>query len=149
MIHQILDAFGGDVGVQHHRLTGVQQCLPLGGEHLGGHVLVNLHIADGQSHVALFVGDKEVGGGAALRDDGRLGDVDPQFAAAGGDLLGVDVVSEHRQHPNVHAQQGHVVGNVPAHTAQAHPHHAGVGVTASPAPRRASRRCPCSRRPPR
>ena len=42
-------------------------------------MLVNLHIADGQSHVALFVGDKEVGGGASLRDDGRLGDVDPQF----------------------------------------------------------------------
>ena len=127
VIHQILDAFGGDVGVQHHRLTGVQQCLPLG-EHLGGHVLVNLHIADGQSHVALFVGDKEVGGGAALRDHRGLGDINAQLPAACGDLLGVDVVSEHRQHPNVHAQQGHVVGNVPAHTAQAHPHHARVGV---------------------
>ena len=127
VIRQPLNALGGDVGVQHHRLTGVQQRLPLG-QHLRGQVLVDFHIADGQGHVALFVGDEEVGGGAALGNDGGLGDVDAQFAAAGCDLLGVDIVAEHRHHPDVHAQQGHVVGDVPAHAAQAHPHHAGVGV---------------------
>ena len=127
VIRQPLNALGGDVGVQHHRLTGVQQRLPLG-EQLRSQVLVDFHIADGQRHIALFIGDEEISGGAALGDDGGLGDVDAQFAAAGGDLLGVDIVAEHRHHPDVHAQQGHVVGDVPAHAAQAHPHHAGVGV---------------------
>ena len=127
MVRQVLDALGGDVGVQYHRLAGVQQGQPLG-EHLGGQVLVDLHIADGQGHVALFVGDEEVGGGAALGNDGGLGDVNAQLPAACCNLLGVNVVSEHRQHPNVHTQQGHVVGNVPAHAPQTHPHHAGVGV---------------------
>ena len=127
MVRQILNALGGQVGVQHHRLTGVQQGQPLG-EHLGGHVLVDLHIADGQGHVAPLVGDEEVGGGAALGNDGGLGDVDAQFAAAGGDLLGVDVVAEYRQQTDVHAQQGHVVSNIPPHAAQAHPYHTGVGV---------------------
>ena len=74
VVRQILNALGGQVGVQYHRLAGVQQGQPLG-EHLGGHVLVDLHIADGQGHVALFVGDEEVGGGAALRDHRGLGNV--------------------------------------------------------------------------
>ena len=74
VIRQPLNALGGDVGVQHHRLTGVQQRLPLG-QHLRGQVLVDFHIADGQGHVALFVGDEEVGGGAALRDHRGLGNV--------------------------------------------------------------------------
>ena len=124
---QVLDALGGDVGVQYHCLAGVQQGQPLG-QHLRGQVLVDLHIADGQGHVALFVGDEEVGGGAALGNHRGLGNVDAQFAAAGGDLLGVDIVAEHRHHPDVHAQQGHVVGDVPPHAAQAHPYHTGVGV---------------------
>ena len=127
VIRQPLNALGGDVGVQYHRLTGVQQRLPLG-EHLGGHMLVDLHIADGQRHVALFIGDEEISGGAALGDDGGLGDVDAQLSAAGGDFLGIDIVAEHRHHPDIHAQQRHVVGDVPPHAAQAHPHHAGVGV---------------------
>ena len=91
-------------------------------------MLVDFHIADGQRHIALFIGDEEISGGAALGDDGGLGDVDAQFAAAGGDLLGVDIVAEHRHHPDVHAQQGHVVGDVPAYAAGAHPHPAGVGI---------------------
>ena len=127
VIRQPLNALGGDVGVQHHRLTGVQQRLPLG-QHLRGQVLVDFHIADGQGHVALFVGDEEVGGGAALRDHRGLGDVDAQLPAACGDLLSIDIVTEYRQQTDVHAQQGHIVGNVPAHAAQAHPHHAGIGV---------------------
>ena len=35
VVRQILNALGGQVGVQHHRLTGVQQRLPLG-QHLRG-----------------------------------------------------------------------------------------------------------------
>ena len=127
VIRQILNALGGQVGVQHHRLTGVQQRLPLG-QQLRSQVLVDFHIADGQRHVALFIGDEEVGGGAALGDDRGLGDVDAQLSAAGGNLLGVDIVAEHRQQTDVHAQQRHVVGDVPPHAAKAHPHNAGVGV---------------------
>ena len=74
VIRQILNTLGGQVGVQHHRLTGVQQRLPLG-EHLRGQVLVDLHIADGQRHVAPLVGDEQIGGGAALRDHRGLGNV--------------------------------------------------------------------------
>ena len=127
VVRQILNALGGQVGVQHHRLTGVQQRLPLG-QQLRGQVLVDLHIADGQRHIALFIGDEEISGGAALGDDGGLGDVDAQLSAAGGDFLGVDIVAEHRQQTDVHAQQSHVVSDVPPHTAQAHPYHTGVGV---------------------
>ena len=127
VIRQPLNALGGDVGVQHHRLTGVQQRLPLG-QQLRSQVLVDLHIADGQRHIALFIGDEEISGGAALGDDGGLGDVDAQLPAACGDFLGVDIVPEYRQQTDVHAQQSHVVSDVPPHTAQAHPHHAGIGV---------------------
>ena len=127
MVRQILNALGGQVGVQHHRLTGVQQRLPLG-QHLRGQVLVDFHIADGQRHIALFVGDEEIGRGAAIWNHRGLGDVDAQLSAAGGDFLGVDIVAEHRQQTDVHAQQSHVVGDVAAHAAQAHPHHTGVGV---------------------
>ena len=127
VIRQPLNALGGDVGVQHHRLTGVQQRLTLG-QQLRSQVLVDLHIADGQRHIALFIGDEEISGGAALGDDGGLGDVDAQLPAACGDFLGVDIVPEYRQQTDVHAQQSHVVSDVPPHTAQAHPHHAGVGV---------------------
>ena len=91
-------------------------------------MLVDFHIADGQRHVALFIGDEEISGGAALGDDGGLGDVDAQLSAAGGDFLGVDIVPEYRQQTDVHAQQGHVVGDVAAHAAKAHPYHTGVGV---------------------
>ena len=127
VIRQPLNALGGDVGVQHHRLTGVQQRLPLG-QQLRSQVLVDLHIADGQRHIALFIGDEEISGGAALGDDGGLGDVDAQLPAACGDFLGVDIVPEYRQQTDVHAQQGHVVSNIPPHAAQAHPYHTGVGV---------------------
>ena len=53
VIRQILNTLGGQVGVQHHRLTGVQQRLPLG-QQLRGQVFVNFHVADRQRHVALF-----------------------------------------------------------------------------------------------
>ena len=127
VVRQILDALDGKVGVQHHRLTGVQQRLPLG-QHLGGQVLVDFHIADGQRHVAPLVGDEQICGGAALRDHRGLGNVNAQLPAACGDFLGVDIVPEYRQQTDVHAQQSHVVSDVPPHTAQAHPYHAGVGV---------------------
>ena len=127
VVRQILNALGGQVGVQHHRLTGVQQRLPLG-QQLRGQVLVDFHIADGQRHVAPLVGDEQICGGAALRDHRGLGNVNAQLPAACGDLLGVDIVAEYRQQTDVHAQQGHVVSNIPPHAAQAHPHHAGIGV---------------------
>ena len=101
--------------------------MPLG-QGLGRQVLVNLHVADGQGHVPPLVVDEEVGGGPPAGDDGGLGDVDAQLPAAGGQLLGVQVVPEGGQQPHVQAQQGHVVGDVPPYTPQGGVYGPGVGI---------------------
>ena len=40
----------------------------------------------------------------------------------------MEVVSKGRQQPHIRPQQAQVVGNVPAHTPQAHPDGAGIGI---------------------
>ena len=124
---QIGDALRGNIGVDHQHLAAGQQLLPLR-EQLGCQMAVDVHVTDRQQHVALLVVDEEISGGVPLRDHRGLGDVDAQFPAAGGDLLGVQVVAEGGDHPHVQAQKAHVVGDVPAHAAQTHPHRTGVGV---------------------
>ena len=127
VLRQIRDALLGDVGVDDDHLAAGEQPLPLG-EQVGRQAAVDVHVADRQPHIALLVVDEEVGGGAPLRDHRGLGDVDAKLPAAGGDLLGVQVVAEGCDQPHVQPQQAHVVGDVPAHAPQAHPHGPGVGV---------------------
>ena len=87
---------------------------------------VDLHIRHRHRHVSAAVGDKEVGGGGPARHAQGLGEINAQLPAGGRNALGVGVVPEDGDHPGVQPQQGHVVGNVPAHTAETHPYPAGV-----------------------
>ena len=57
-----------------------------------------------------------------------LGDIDAQLAAHRRQLLGVHIVAEGCQQPHIQPHQAHVVGDVPAYAAGAHPHPAGVGI---------------------
>ena len=58
----------------------------------------------------------------------------PSSPHTGRQLLGVHIVAEGGQQPHIQPQQAHVVGDVPAHAARAHPHPAGVGVLVPPVP---------------
>ena len=127
VLGQPLDGLGGDVGVHHHQLGVLQQLGP-GGQKGRGDMAVDLHVGQGQLHLAPLAGDEEVGGGALPRHLQRPADVDAQLPAGGGDALGVGVVPKGGEQPGVHPQQGHVVGDVPAHAPQAHAHPARVGV---------------------
>ena len=124
---QILDALFGDVGIQHDHLAGGQQLLP-SGQNLGRQVEVDVHVADGQGHVSVFIVDEKIGGGAPAGNDGGMGGVDAKLRAAGRDLLGVEIVSEHGQKPHVQPKEAHVVGDVASHAAQAHAHGTGIGI---------------------
>ena len=93
-----------------------------------GQVAVDLHVADRQGHVPVRLGEEEVGGGGAAGHLEGLADVDAQLAAGGGDALGVEIVAEGGEQPGVYTQKAHVVGDVPAHAAQADAHRAGIGI---------------------
>ena len=116
-----------DVGVHHHQLGVVQQGGP-GAEKGRGHVVVDLHVRHRQLHVPLRPGDVEVGGGGSAGDLQSVADVDAQLAAGGGHPLGLHVVAKGGEQVDLRPQQGQVVGDVPPHAPQAHPHPAGVGV---------------------
>ena len=117
----------GDVGVADDQ-PGVVQKRLLAGQELGGQVVVDLHVGHGQLHIPLFVGEEEVGGGGSAGHLQAVGQVNAQLDAGGGDFLSIYVVPQGGDHAYIQPQQGHVVGDVAAHAAQAHPHPAGVGI---------------------
>ena len=82
----------------------------------------------------MLVRDVEIGGARLPRHAQAPGQVDAELGAGGRDPLGVEIVAQDGDHARVEAEQRHVVGDVPPHAAEAHPHAAGVGV------RRAQRR---------
>ena len=91
-------------------------------------MLADVHIADGQGHVPVGAGEEQVGGGGPAGHRPCLGDVDAQLGAACGDALGVEVIPQSGEQPHIAVQQGHVVGDISAHTPQGHADLAWVGV---------------------
>ena len=146
-------ALGGDVRIQHDQpaalLSSGQLRLARNG---GGHVLVDLHIADGQRHIARCSSvSKEVGGGACRRAPAATWLMSmPSSPQDGGNASGrcmssPKAVSSRTSMPS----RAHVVGNISSHAAEAHAHACRGWSPARRAAHRAGRRCPCSRRRPR
>ena len=125
MLRQPGQALRRDIGVHDDQLGVLQQVLTAL-QKGGSHMLVDFHVGYRQCHIPLLVGQEQVGGGGRAGHLEALGDVDAQLSAGGGDLLGVQVVAEGGDHPHVQAQKAHVVGDVPAHAAQTHPHAPGL-----------------------
>ena len=91
-------------------------------------MLIDIHVREGKAHIPVLIGDKEVGGSGSSRNAKRLAQVNSQLAAGGGNFLGIQIIAQNGYHPGVNPQEGHVVGDVSPHTAQAHVNLAGVGV---------------------
>ena len=127
VIRQPCDALRREVGVDDHHLTALQQLLAPR-QHTGRQIPIDVHIRHRQLHIPLLVVDEKIGGGVTAGDHRGLGDIDAQLAAHRRQLLGVHIVAEGCQQPHIQPHQAHVVGDVPAYAAGAHPHPAGVGI---------------------
>ena len=102
VLRQPLQGRLGDVGVRDHQL-GVGEKGGPGLEKGGGQVVVDLHVRDGQLHVPVGPGQVQVGGGGPVGDLEGLTDVDAQFTAGGGELLGGHVVPKGGEKPGLYA----------------------------------------------
>ena len=58
-----------------------------------------------------------------------MADIDAQFAAGGGNALGVKIVTEGCEKTDIHSEQAQIVRNIPPHAAESRRHPSRVGVT--------------------
>ena len=127
MLAQPLQGLLRHVGLHHHQTGPVDELQPLP-QKLRGDVVVNGHIVDGQSHVAVAVVDEQIGAGVAAGDHGAVAQVKADGGGVVPHVLGKAVLAQHRHHRHLLAQQAQVVGDVAAHAAQRGGHLAGIGV---------------------
>ena len=110
-----------------HQIGVVDEVQPLPQE-VRRHVVVDGHVVDGQRHVAVAVVDEQVGAGAPVGDDGAVGQVKADGGGVFPHALGEAVLSQHRDHGHLLAQQAQVVGDVAAYAAQRGGDAPGIGV---------------------
>ena len=115
------------IRLHHHQIGVVDVIQPLAQE-VRRHVVVDGHIVDRQRHVTIAVVDEQVGAGAPVGDDGAVGQVEADGGGVLPHALGEAVLSQHRDHGDLLAQQTQVVGDVAPHAAQRRGDPAGIGV---------------------
>ena len=59
----------------------------------------------------------------------RFAQVNPQLAAVGFNLLGIEIIPENGDHPHIHTEKSHVVRNISAHPSEAEAYPARIGIS--------------------
>ena len=125
VIRQILQALLWKIGVGHHHL-GVLQQRKLRRQVSRGDFFADFHVGHGQCHLAVLIGQVQIGGGRTPGHPQGVAQVDAQLGTGGRHPLAVDIVAIGAEQMNIRPQQRQVMGNVPTHAAQADGHGAGV-----------------------
>ena len=97
-------------------------------QRVGRQEAADLHIRDGQMHLARMVGKIKIGRGRLARNRNGILRVDADLAAGAADDIGIKILAEGRDQSDRQTEQAQVVGNVPADAARACADPAGVGV---------------------
>ncbi len=121
------DALLGQVGIQDHGIHGVKHVHTVG-EGFGGHAQADVHVVYGQLHVAVDIGNEQVGGAGRTRKGEAHSRVHTRPGAVHAHDIGKGIRAQRSHQVGFDAQPRQVAGDVAPHASGGQDHTPGVGI---------------------